>query len=109
MDFKAVSWTQGAITLPRVDGIAARARDGVLWLALTNLDPSGTVRVDAGVAGMNARSATAETLAAPRVDSINTFEAPATVTPKPLRTTVAAGRVVLELPPASVSVVAVRP
>jgi alpha-N-arabinofuranosidase len=109
VSFDAGSWAQGAITLPRVDAIAARAADGVLWLALTNLDPARSVRIDTAVSGMNARSASAETLAAPRVDSINTFDAPGTVAPKPLRASVANGRVQLELPPASVSVVALRP
>ena len=109
LDLGAGTWTQGPITLPRVDGIAAIAKDGVLWLALTNLDPGSSVRIAASIKGMSARSASGETLAAPRVDSINTFAAPGTVVPKPLRASVADGRVLVELAPASVSVLAVRP
>jgi alpha-N-arabinofuranosidase len=105
----AGTWSEGAITLPRVDAIAAKGTDGALWLALTNLDPSRSVRIDANVNGMNARSASGETLSAARVDSINTFEQPDAVSPKPLRATVNGGRLQVELAPNSVSVIALRP
>jgi alpha-L-arabinofuranosidase len=108
VSFNAGTWSEGAITLPRVDAIAARGRDGTLWLALTNLDPGSSVRVVANVAGMSAGAASGETLSAPRVDSINTFAAPDAVAPRPLPTEITGGRLSVTLAPASVSVIALR-
>jgi alpha-N-arabinofuranosidase len=105
----AGTWSEGSITLPRVDAIAARGRDGRIWLALTNIDPEHAVRVEAAVNGVQVRSASGETLTAPRVDSINTFDAPDAVVPRPLAATVTAGRIAVELPASSVSVIALQP
>ncbi len=105
----AGSWSEGSITLPRVDAIAARDKDGKVWLALTNTDPEHAVHIEAAVNGANVRSASGQTLTAPRVDSINTFDAPDAVVPRPLAATVNAGRIVVDLPAKSVSVIGLQP
>jgi alpha-N-arabinofuranosidase len=105
----AGTWTNGTITLPRVDGIAARDSRGRLLLSLTNVDPVRAAAIDVSIAGMALKTATAETLTAPRVDSINTFSAPATVTPKPLSATLDQGRLRVTLEPKSVSVIVLSP
>jgi alpha-N-arabinofuranosidase len=105
----AGNWTQGAITLPRVDAIAARDANGRLLLSLTNLDPSRAASIELAIAGAPFRSATGETLTAARVDSINTFDAPHAVTPQPLRGTLDAGRLRVDLPPKSVNVITLSP
>src|SRR5688572_10132130 len=79
--FDAGTYTHEGITLPRVDAIAARDAAGKLWLAVTNVDPNRPVTITANVAGLAARAATGQTLTAPKVDSVNTFAAPATVAP----------------------------
>jgi alpha-N-arabinofuranosidase len=107
--FQAGTWSEGSITLPRVDAIAARGKDGKLYLALTNLDPAQPARIEAAVNGFTPRAATAQTLAAPRVDSINTFDKPDAVKPQPLQVAVAGGKVSVTLAPHSVSVVALQP
>jgi len=107
--FAAGTYTAGAITLPRVDAIAARDASGTVWLALTNLDPTKPAEIAATVSGVAARTATGETLTAPAVDSVNTFEAPATVAPRPATAVVQGGRVSITLAPKSVTVLAVRP
>jgi alpha-N-arabinofuranosidase len=104
----AGSYTQGPITLPRVDAIAARDAGGTLWLADTNLDPTRPVDVSARLAGITATSATGETLTAPAVDSVNTFESPRSVVPKPLSARVQGDRLNVTLEPKSVTVLAVR-
>jgi alpha-N-arabinofuranosidase len=109
VSFEAGFWTHGSIALPRVDAIAARAADGRLWLALTNVDPSRPVEIDASLPGGSIRSASGETLTAARVDSVNSFQAPEAVKPAPLQTRVEAGRLRITLPPKSVSVGAVTP
>ncbi len=106
--FNGGTYTHGDISLPRVDAIAAKDANGKLWLEVTNLDPNQPVEIEANLAGITARSAAGETLTAPKVDSVNTFEAPNTVVPKPAMATVEGGKVVLTLEPKSVTVVAIE-
>jgi alpha-N-arabinofuranosidase len=106
--FDAGWYTHGGVALPRVDAIAAKDVNGKLWLEITNLDPNQPVEIEASVAGVNAKSANGQTLTAPAVDSINTFEAPNTVAPKPVSAKVVDGKVSLTLDPKSVTVVSVE-
>jgi alpha-N-arabinofuranosidase len=106
--FDAGTYTQGDITLPRVDAIAAKDTSGKLWLEVTNLDPNEPVEIDASLSGANAKSASGETLTAPKVDSINTFSAPDTVVPKPVSAKAAGGKLILKLEPKSVTVVSIE-
>src|SRR5579883_1606563 len=108
VSFDTGTYTHGDITLPRVDAIAAKDTNGKLWLAITNIDPDQPVEIDANVAGITARSATGQTLTAPKVDSVNTFESPNTVVPKSVSATAQDGKLVLKLPPKSVTVVSVE-
>jgi alpha-N-arabinofuranosidase len=106
--FDAGTYTRGDVTLPRVDAIAAKDASGTLWLSLTNLDPTRSVDVSTRLAGISATSAAGETLTAPAVDSVNTFEAPKTVAPKPVSAKVQGGQLSLTLEPKSVTVISVR-
>jgi alpha-L-arabinofuranosidase len=107
--FDAGTYTHGGITLPRVDAIAAKDAAGKVWVAVTNVDPNRPATITASVAGLTARSAAGQTLTAPRVDSVNTFEAPTTVAPKPIAGTVQGGTVMLTVAPRSVTVVSLQP
>ncbi|HEU5402791.1 MAG TPA: alpha-L-arabinofuranosidase C-terminal domain-containing protein, partial [Terriglobales bacterium] len=107
--FTAGTYTNGSIALPRVDAIAAKDKNGKLWIAVTNVDPERPVEIDASVLGLNARSLMGETLTAPRVDSVNTFDAPNAVVPKPISAKLQGGKLSLNLPPKSVTVVSVEP
>jgi alpha-N-arabinofuranosidase len=98
----------GDIALPRVDALAARDKSGRTWLAVTNLDPTRAVDVLVDSPGAKLRRAQGETLTAPKVDSVNTFDAPRTVMPKPFSARDASGKLSLRLAPASVTVVAVE-
>ncbi|HZS04154.1 MAG TPA: alpha-L-arabinofuranosidase C-terminal domain-containing protein [Blastocatellia bacterium] len=106
--FNAGSYTHGDITLPRVDAIAAKDKAGKLWLEITNVDPNQSVEIEVSLTGITAKSAAGETLTAPKVDSINSFEASNTVVPKPIAAKVQGGKLVLKLEPKSVTVVAVE-
>jgi len=108
VNFEAGTYTHGSVTLPRVDAIAARDAAGKVWLAATNLDPNRPVTIEASLAGITPKSAAGETLTAPRVDSVNTFEAPNTVSPKPISAKVHGGTVALTLEPRSVTVISVE-
>jgi alpha-L-arabinofuranosidase len=91
-----------------VDAIAAKDKTGKLWLEVTNIDPNEAVEIGLNVAGIAAKSAAGETLTAPKVDSINTFNAPNTVVPKPVSVKAQAGRLTLKLEPKSVTVISVE-
>jgi alpha-N-arabinofuranosidase len=105
--FDPGTYAHGDVELPRWDALAARDTEGRLWLAMTNLDPGEPVEVEVRLAGVEARAATGETLSAASVDSVNTFEAPDTVAPKPVSATVGAGTVTLTLAARSVTVISV--
>ena len=107
--YDAGQYTHGTITLPRVDAIAAKDASGTLWLSLTNLDPARPVDVATSLVGMKVGSASGETLTAPAIDSVNTFDAPKTVTPRPVSAQLQDGRLTLTLAPKSVTVLALRP
>jgi alpha-N-arabinofuranosidase len=105
----AGTWTQGTISLPRVDALAAKDKAGKLWLSLTNVDPTRPVQIEVDLRGAAVRSVTGEALTAPQVDSINSFEAPRTVVPKPLAASVENGRLRVTLEPKSVNVLGLQP
>jgi alpha-N-arabinofuranosidase len=101
-------FARGDISLPRVDAIAARDTNGKLWVAITNLDPARAAQVDLAVAGSSATRARGTTLAAPKLDSVNTFDSPTLVTPRPYSAKGSRGKIPVELAPASVTVVALE-
>ena len=106
--FDAGTYAHGDVTLPRVDAIAAKDATGKLWLAITNLDPNESIEVEANLAGITLKSAAGETLTAPKVDSVNTFDAPKTVVPKPISAKVQGNKLTLKLEPKSVTVISVE-
>jgi alpha-N-arabinofuranosidase len=106
--FEAGSYTHGDVTLPRVDAVAGKGKDGKVWVAITNVDPNQGAEVELSLAGMSAKSATGETLTAPRVDSVNTFEVPKTVVPKAISAKTEAGKLTLKVEAKSVTVVAIE-
>ena len=107
--FDAGVYTQGSVALPRTDAIAAKSADGKLWLEITNLDAENPATIDAEVTGMTAKSARAETLTGAAVDSINTFDSPNAVVPKPATVKIQSGRLWLTVEPRSVTVVSIEP
>jgi alpha-N-arabinofuranosidase len=108
VNFDAGTYMQGNITLPRVDALAARDVSGKLWLEITNLDPEKPVAIDTEIASATIKSAKGETLTASAVDSVNTFDAPNTVVPKPVSATVKNGRLTLTVEPKSVTVISLE-
>jgi alpha-N-arabinofuranosidase len=109
VSFDAGAFTQGGISLPRIDAIAAKAADGKLLLEITNLDAENPVTIDADTAGMTAKSASAETLTGAAVDSINTFASPNIVVPKSTAVKIQDGKLSLTVAPRSVTIVSIWP
>ncbi len=106
--FDTGSYKHGGFTLPRVDAIAAKSKDGKLWVEITNVDPHQAAEVELTVTGISTKSAVGETLTAPKVDSVNTFELPNTVVPKPISARAQGGKLILQLEPKSVTVVSIE-
>ncbi len=107
--FDAGTYTHGSVILPHVDAIAAKGADGKLLLEITNLDAENPATIDVDVAGIAARSAKAETLTGVAVDSINTFDSPNTVVPKPTAVKVQNGKLSLTVASRSVTVISIEP
>jgi len=105
LELDAGTYTQGDVTLPRLDAVAARDAEGALWLAVTNLDPERAAQVDIDVDGMDVASASGQVLTAPRVDAHNTFDAAETVRPREISVQARGGALRLDLPGKSVTVV----
>ncbi len=103
--FDAGFYTEGAVTLPRIDAVAARDAHGKLWLELTNIDPHQPATVNASLIDGASTEAEGETLTAPTVDSINTFENPDSVVPQPVHGKLVRGQMTLTLAPLSVTVI----
>jgi alpha-N-arabinofuranosidase len=103
--FDAGTFTSGDLKLPKLDAIAAKGKDGKTWLALTNVDPSAPAQLELTT---RAKRATGKILSAPKIDSVNTFDAPTTVAPKPFEAKASGNKLVLKLPPHSVAVIALE-
>jgi len=106
--FNSGTYSHGDVTLPRTDAIAAKGKDGKLWVAITNIDPNETVDVELNLVGTSVKAASGEILTAPKVDSINTFDAPNTVVPKPISAKAQGSKLTLKLEPKSVSVISIE-
>ena len=107
--FNAGTYTFDKIVLPKVDAIAARGKDGKVWLSLSNLDPHSAADVTVAIPGVAASRAEGEVLTAASFNTVNTYEAPDAVAPKPVRAAARNGKLTLNLPPHSVTVVRLEP
>jgi alpha-N-arabinofuranosidase len=105
--FDAGEYRRGSIVMPRVDATAVRGADDKLWLSLVNLDPTrpATMRLD--VPGVRARSVAGQVLSAARINAVNSFDAPNTVTPRAIAGQAIGGAITVTLPAGSVAVVAI--
>jgi alpha-N-arabinofuranosidase len=101
-------YSEGSVSMPRIDAIAARDGQGRVWLAAVNLDPRASVRVHVATTQGEARSAAGEVLTATHVDSVNTFEAPEAVKPIALSAEATADGLELTLPSKSIAVVQIK-
>ncbi len=106
VSFEAGEYRHGDIALPGLDAVAFRDTAGKLWLSLVNLDPHETKDVEVDVSGLTVRAASGEVLTGPEVSSINTYDSPDVVAPKPIEASVRGGSLRVSLPAKSVAVLA---
>ncbi|GAA0527204.1 alpha-N-arabinofuranosidase [Rhizomicrobium palustre] len=103
VSFDAGTYKFGDITLPKVDAVAAKTKDGKIVIALTNIDAKSPASFSVKLPGALG-TAKGEVLSAPKLDSVNSFTAPETVKPKAVSATVTDGTLSITLAPASVTV-----
>jgi alpha-L-arabinofuranosidase len=109
IEYDAGKYKSGDIEVPQLDVIAAQARDGSVWLALTNLDATRSIDLVPAIPGVKSSGATGEVLTAAKIDAVNTFERPDSVVPRPYKATAKDGKLVLHLAPRSLIVVRLNP
>jgi alpha-N-arabinofuranosidase len=102
------SYTLGAVTIPGVSASAARARDGKLYLALVNTDPSRAVDVAVNVAGTKVKGAAGKVLTAAAMDAHNTFQNPQAIKPSAFSARAAGGKLSIKVPAKAVMVVSLE-
>jgi alpha-N-arabinofuranosidase len=105
VSFDAGTYVHGDVKVPRVDAIAAKDGTGRFWVALTNVDATRSATFQLSAVGREIAQAKGEMLAAPQIDSVNTFQVPTTVAPVPLSLRASKGEITVKLPPHSVAVV----
>jgi alpha-N-arabinofuranosidase len=102
------SYTLDATTIPGVSASAARARDGKLYLALVNTDPSKAVEVAVDVAGAKVKGAAGKVLTSAAMDAHNTFQNPQVIKPAAYSARAAGGKLSIKVPAKAVMVVALE-
>ncbi|HLN22200.1 MAG TPA: alpha-L-arabinofuranosidase C-terminal domain-containing protein [Bacteroidales bacterium] len=107
VSFDAGSFTVDSINLPRVDAVAAKGKDGNIYIAITNLDPDNAVSIDLPVEGITVAGVSGETLYAPAIDAINTFEKPDNVSPKAVDVSLNGNSIPVKLQPQSLTVLTI--
>jgi alpha-N-arabinofuranosidase len=101
-------YTLDDVSVPAVSASAAKTVGGELVLALVNLDPNDSLEVAAELNGFSASEAEGRTLTAETMDAHNTFGQPEAVKPVRIKVDLDDGKLLLELPAKSVTVVTVR-
>jgi alpha-L-arabinofuranosidase len=94
-------YAQGDNRLPMVDAFAARGKDGKLYLAIVNTDPSHAVQVVTNLTG----TAHGRILSAIAMDAHNTFDKPNMVHPLPFSSSTQDGKMSFDMPAKGVAVV----
>jgi alpha-N-arabinofuranosidase len=105
----APAYRFGSFSVPGVYAAAARGKDGLVHVALANLDPHRVMQVTIQIDGLAARSVDGQVLTADAMDAANTFAAPDRVKPAPFGdATLGKGTLTATLPAKSVVMLNLR-
>jgi alpha-N-arabinofuranosidase len=108
VELKSPWYNKDQWVMPSVSATAARGTDGLVRIALVNVDPNRPASVNATLSGLSAGSVTGEVLTGP-IQAHNIFGAPETVKPAPFtRASVSDNQLAVTLPPASIVVLTFR-
>lgn len=108
VSFDAGTYKVDSISLPRLDVIAAKGKDGKIYVAITNIDTENQLSIEIPFEGHSIESVIGETLYASTIDAINTFEQPDNVSPKPVSPDVSGSNVSITVQPQSLTVLSIE-
>ena len=109
IDIRSPWYNKDKWTMPAVSASAVRGKDGVVHVALANLDPNRGNTVTATLTGVRPSGVTGRVLTAPTMTALNTFDVPNTVTVRAFGGARLAGDVLsVDLPPKSVVMLDLR-
>ncbi len=80
-EVQAPRYSHGETTVPAVHGSAVRAKDGHVYVALSNLDPNRATDVAARITGLQAGAVSGRVLTGDAITAHNTFDRPERVKP----------------------------
>jgi alpha-N-arabinofuranosidase len=105
--FDAGKYQIDNIELPKLDVIAAKGKDGKIYVAITNIDPNNTASIDLPFDDYSIKNVKGETLFASEIDAINTFENPDNVSPKEIDTKLSGNQISLNVQPQSLTILTI--
>ena len=109
VELVAPEYKLGTSAVPSLHASASRDKGGKLHLSIVNLDPNRAAQVSMKVAGAAARNITGRLLAAPAINTVNTFDKPDAIKPTPFTgTQVQGNQITLSLPSKSVVVLEIQ-
>jgi alpha-N-arabinofuranosidase len=96
-------------TAPAVTGSAVKGKDGLVHVALVNIDPGKAHHLEIALTGLNATQVSGRILTAARVQDVNDFTTPARVAPAAFTGAVVQnGKLVLDVPAKALVVLDLR-
>jgi alpha-N-arabinofuranosidase len=107
-EVQAPNYSLGEFSVPAVTVTAARDTSGRLQFGLVNLDPRRQAIVTTSVSGAEVKGAAGRVLTARNMDAHNIVGRPQVVTPAQISGRRSGNKIVLRLPPKSVTVVELR-
>ncbi|MBV6812489.1 alpha-N-arabinofuranosidase [Xanthomonas campestris pv. passiflorae] len=81
LQLQTPQYRHGDTQVPAVHGSAVKAKDGHVYLALTNLDATAAATVSVQVEGLPLRAVEGQILTAPAITTYNTYAQPTAVAP----------------------------
>jgi len=103
IDIASPWYNKNQWTMPAVSASAVRGKDGIVRIALANLDPNKATSVSATLPGVTAQGVTGQVLTASTMTAHNSFETPNVVAPTAFDgARLSGGTLAVTLPPMSV-------
>jgi alpha-L-arabinofuranosidase len=95
-------------SIPTISVSAAKAKDGKVYLAVTNLNPQKSENLKISTKGMTVKKAKGQILTSEKMDAHNTFASPNNISPASYAADAKDGQLTLSIPAKSVVVVALE-
>ncbi|MCJ2181277.1 alpha-N-arabinofuranosidase [Novosphingobium sp. 1949] len=109
VDIRTHDYTKNEWSLKAISSSAVKGTDGVMRIALTNVDPDTAEPVVVTLDGAHAKSVTGRILTASTIDAHNTFDAPSAVVPAAFKgAKITADTITLTMPAKSIVMLELR-